>query len=64
MPRTEAQKRATKKYFQEKTKRIEVRFFPADMELYEWAKSKGNAAGYIKELIRRDLESGGDVTKM
>ena len=28
---------------------------PDDMELYDYLKSKGNAAGYIKDLIRADI---------
>lgn len=57
---SEAQKRANdkfnKKYQKERTKCINLRFFPADMNLYEFAKSHDNVNGYIKDLIRADME--------
>lgn len=52
---TEAQKRATAKYRKEKMKRIELRFSPREMDLYEYVKAQDNTAGYIKELIRKDM---------
>lgn len=51
-----ATKRAIAKYQKEKTKQIGVRFFPADIELYDFAKSHENINGYIKDLIRADME--------
>ena len=56
MPKTsEAQLKAVKKY-QEKTKRITIRFFPSEMELWEHIQSQENKQGYIKSLIRKDME--------
>ena len=52
---SEAQKRAVKKY-QEKTKRITIRFNPPEMELWEHIQSQENKQGYIKSLIRKDME--------
>lgn len=53
---TEAQKRASEKYRKKNVKQLSVRFFPADMALYEHAKAQPNTMGYIKRLIREDME--------
>ena len=53
MVKTEAQKRAARKY-EAKAKQICVKFYPPDHDLYEWVKAKASASGYIKELIRQD----------
>ena len=55
---TEAQKRATAKYTRENVKAFNLRFFPADMDLYEHLKKQPKMAAYLKELIRRDMEGG------
>ena len=52
---SEAQLKAVKKY-QEKTKRITIRFFPSDMDLWNHIQSQENKQGYIKSLVRRDME--------
>lgn len=52
----EAQKRAKNKYAK-KIKRVGVAFYPNDMEIYEYLCKKPNKAGYIKELIQKDMES-------
>ena len=52
---TEAQKRAKKKYYEKLTK-IVVEFYPNDAELLNKVQSQPNKQGYIKELIRKDLE--------
>lgn len=58
MPKTsDAQLRAVKKY-QEKTKRITIRFFPAEMELWQHIQSQPKKQTYIKDLIRKDMEQG------
>lgn len=56
MALTDAQKRANAKYARDKVKQVGVKFYPADEELYEWVKSRGNVQGYIKDLIRADME--------
>ena len=53
---TEAQKRATENYRKKNVKQISLRFFPAEHDLYEWARSQENTAGYLKQLIREDME--------
>ena len=43
------------KYIKNNVKRIAVDFFPADMEIYEYACSHPQKSTYIKDLIRADL---------
>ena len=45
-----------KRYQSENTRCINVRFYPGDMELYEFVAQLDNKAGYIKGLIRADME--------
>lgn len=52
---SEAQKKAVKKY-QEKSKRISIRFNPPEMELWEYLQKQPNKQGYIKSLIKKDME--------
>lgn len=53
---SEAQKRANEKYRKENVKQATVRFYPAEEDIWEHLQAQGNKAGYIKELIRRDME--------
>lgn len=48
---------ATSKYLKEHSKSFAMRFLESDMDLYDWLDKQENKAGYIKELIRRDMES-------
>lgn len=59
MTRTEAQKRARAKYTADKVKRVEIRFYPSEADM--WARIEGieNKSGYVKNLIRADMERGG-----
>lgn len=56
---TKAQLRAIAKYEREKVKRKVVKFFPGDAELLAFLESHDNEGGYIKDLIRRDMELEG-----
>lgn len=56
---TEAQKKAKKKY-QNKGKRIYIEFYPTEAELIEHLEKQPNRQGYIKGLIRADLERSGE----
>lgn len=58
MPKTEAQKRADAKYVREKVKVYQLRFYPAESDLFEHFDKQPNKAGYLKELIRRDMARG------
>lgn len=53
---SEAQKRATAKYNREKMVQKVVRFSPNERDLLPFLESKENMAGYIKSLIRADME--------
>lgn len=55
---TEAEKKAKKKY-RDKGKRITVDFYPTEAELWEQVSKQPNKQGYIKGLIRADMERGG-----
>ena len=53
---TDAQYRASQKYKKEKVKRITVEFTPKEVELLEHVQQQPNKQGYIKALIRADME--------
>lgn len=53
---TEAQKRASKKYHKEKLVQRVVRFSPREVDLLAHLDAQPNKAGYIKDLIRADIE--------
>ena len=55
MALTDAQKRAKAKYKSNNVKKILLEFYPTDMELYEKVQEQPNKQGYIKDLIRKDL---------
>ena len=56
---TEAQKKANKKY-KANVKRITVDFTPAESDLWDHVQGQPNKQGYIKGLIRADMERGGE----
>lgn len=53
---TDAQKRAIAKYQKEKVQTRTIKFYPADSDILEHLDSQPNKAGYIKALIREDME--------
>ena len=53
---TEAQRKAAKKY-KEKVKRIVIEFYPTEADLWEHISQQPNKQGYIKSLIRADIQS-------
>ena len=53
---TEAQKKALEKY-KAKVKRFTVDFPPSDANLWEHLNSQPNKQGYIKNLIRENMEN-------
>lgn len=53
---SEAQKRASAKYQRESTKTVSLRFYPSDMELFDFLDKHTNKQGFVKELIRREME--------
>ena len=57
MAATEAQKRASAKYQREKTKQVNLKFSPNEMELYRWLQGRGGTmSGTLKGLIREKME--------
>lgn len=54
---SEAQRKAIKKY-KGKLKRITVDFSPAEAELWEHIQQQPSKQGYIKSLIRADMDKG------
>lgn len=53
---SDAQKRASAKYNKESMVQRVVRFSPRELELLEHLDAQPNKAGYIKALIRADME--------
>lgn len=53
---SEAQKRASAKYVKENVSRKTISFYPAERDILEWTNAQGNVNGYIKQLIREDME--------
>lgn len=54
---TDAQRRANAKYRKERMKQVTVRFSPNEMDVYGFLRSHDNVSGYIKQLIRDDMEA-------
>ena len=52
---SESQKRATKNY-RAKTKRLTIDFYPQESDLLEWLSQQPSKMGYVKSLIRSDME--------
>jgi hypothetical protein len=55
MNRTEAQKRADRKY-KAKVKKMLLEFYPTDADLLEHLNKQDKKQTYIKNLIRKDME--------
>ena len=53
---SDAQYRASQKYKKEKVKRITLDFSPKESELWDHVQKQPNKQGYIKNLIRADIE--------
>lgn len=54
---SDAQRRANERYRKESVRQATVRFYPTEADLWEWLQAQPNKAGYMKELIRRDMEA-------
>lgn len=64
MPVSDAQKAANERYRRANVTQKTIRFYPAEDDILAWAMEQPNFAGYVKNLIRADMEArrGGDVT--
>ena len=60
MAKTESQRTADSNYRKNNTKRITLRFFPKDMDVYEYAVSQESTQQYIRDLIRADMASNNE----
>lgn len=58
MTTREARNRAHSKYRREKCRTVQVTLFPTDRDIIEKLDSVDNKSGYIKGLIRADVEGG------
>lgn len=56
MERSEAQKRADRKYKTEKVKKALIEFYPTETDLWEHLQSQKKKQTYIKNLIREDMK--------
>lgn len=52
---SDAQKRADRKYKRDKTRQFCLRFYPAEAEVWTFLSEHENRQGFIKELIRREM---------
>ena len=59
MASTEAQKRASAKYNKLHTTRFPLTFGVNDQDILAWLRYQPSQAGYIKALIRADMQSNG-----
>lgn len=53
---SDAQRRASAKYQKKSTRNVSIRFMPSDADLLAWLNAQPNKAGYVKALIREDME--------
>lgn len=54
---TEAQKRASAKYQREKTKQVNLKFSPNEMDMYNWLQQQdAPLSSTIKRLIRQEMQ--------
>lgn len=59
---SEAQKKARDRYRRKEATRV-VRFSPRESDILEWLDGHENKAGYIKGLIRDDMERNGPAAR-
>lgn len=53
----DCQKRANKKYKDNHSKTITVAFYQPDLDVANWLLEKGNVNGYIKNLLRKQMQN-------
>lgn len=58
MSASEAQKRATANYRKKSVKQVSVSFYPSEADIWEHLSAQENKSGFIKSLIREDMERG------
>ena len=55
MKTSKAQIEANKRYRKRNVKQLSTAFYPNDLDIWEWLDEQPNKAGYIKQLIREDM---------
>lgn len=56
MTTSKAQIEANKRYRKRSVKQFSTAFYPNDYDIWEWLNEQSSKAGYIKQLIREDME--------
>lgn len=59
--RSEALKKAQEKYKKEKSTRVVVDLYPTDQDILDKLQTVSSKQGYIKDLIRADMEKEKDT---
>ena len=57
MSYTDAQREANERYRKANVTQKTIRFYPTEADILEWANAQTNFAGYVKGLIRADMEA-------
>lgn len=55
----DAKTKASIKYNREKIRRFSINLSPVDADMIRWLESQDNVAGYLRKLIRADMENNG-----
>lgn len=53
---TAARLRANNNYVKHNVKKVSIAFYPKDKEVYAWVAQHASKAGYIRELIVKDMQ--------
>ena len=54
---TQARLRANNNYVKHNVKKVTISFYPKDKEVYAWVAQHESMAGYIRELIVKDMQA-------
>ena len=57
MAYTKAQKEANERYRKANVTQKTIRFYPTEADILAWAMQQPNFSGYVKGLIRADMEA-------
>lgn len=57
---SEAQKRANAKYAKTSVRQFNLKFYPADSELWEYLQAQPQKAAFLKELIKERMDKGAE----
>ena len=52
-----ARLRANNNYVKHNVKKVSIAFYPKDKEIYAWVAQHESMAGYIRELIVKDMQT-------